>query len=337
MRQLFFSRTCATSRRWLSSSTQQHLRPPRRRPPQHIVFGSCSSQYESQQCWKTIQAQNPDLLVLMGDNVYAQESSDIHAAYQSWGASSAWKSLAASVPVLATLDDNDYTTDHETGKQAFLDFFKISGEDERRQAGRGVHVCTSWGDGDDRSLQLILLDVRYYAKNSCLLGDDQWDWLRSCLDDEKQEQPSLRVIVSPMQVLATGHPWECWDRNAPTEREMLLDLLRSNRTPTLLVSGDRHVGALHEQQQHSLEDDDENDESIVEMTTSSLTHSVSPPGILDAELDVSRRDPSHRVEGYFYDNNFGSIQVDWTQRRVTVALHRVQDGSILAAWKRPFG
>lgn len=55
---------------WTSSQKRAHsmLLPPSL--PDRIVFGSCSCQSEDLSYWDTIVAQHPDLILLLGDNIY---------------------------------------------------------------------------------------------------------------------------------------------------------------------------------------------------------------------------------------------------------------------------
>ena len=55
----------------------------------------------------------------------------------------------------------------------------------------------------------------------------------------------LRLIVSSVQVLALGHGHERWG-NLPRERARLLGLIADTRANgVILLSGDRHRGALY--------------------------------------------------------------------------------------------
>jgi len=53
-----------------------------------------------------------------------------------------------------------------------------------------------------------------------MLGEAQWAWLEASLRRPAQ----LRLLVSSVQLLDTGHAWECWAQ-LPRERRRLLRLL----------------------------------------------------------------------------------------------------------------
>lgn len=144
--------------------------------PKRIVFGSCSSQSGDLSYWDRITEQNPDLIVLMGDNVYPpamnKNFDQTGATISGITMSSAYKTLASNpsfirainkrIPIIATLDDNDYNfryfqhaTNHhhrmfskeaiqnelEVTKKEFLHFFRIPSTDDRwTQSGRGVYT-----------------------------------------------------------------------------------------------------------------------------------------------------------------------------------------------------
>jgi alkaline phosphatase D len=359
--------------------------------PKRICFGSCSSQYDGDLIyWDRIVAAKPDLVLLLGDNVYAPpklhsreedldssevyqsqngdtESSDkvggsiMHASYQALMANASFRRAAGQIPILATLDDNDYnvrnldatemTEDEmhnelEVAKQAFLQFFQIPMSDTRWNVGRGVYTSydfylqkdgttTAWCSTSHEPnrvskedilwrLQIILLDVRRhktsFAKRALQTNDDtedicvgpympddgvhttmlgaaQWQWLEEQLTRDRA--PNLRLLVSPIQVLSDGqHGWDCWSL-FPRERQRLLSLLRSETnttTPTLVLSGDRHVAGFYTQSFGPGND-------LVEVMSSSLTHSV-PQGVLDHENDASR------VGDFIHANNFGMLELE---------------------------
>ncbi len=74
-----------------------------------------------------------------------------------------------------------------------------------------------------------------------MLGAEQWAWLA----EELRKPAELRLIVSSTQVLAEGHGWERWG-NFPLEKQKLIDTIRtSGAKGVVLLSGDRHIGALY--------------------------------------------------------------------------------------------
>ena len=74
-----------------------------------------------------------------------------------------------------------------------------------------------------------------------MLGATQWAWLAG----ELRKPAEMRLMVSSTQVLAEGHGWERWG-NIPLERQKLFDTIRdSGAKGVVLLSGDRHIGALY--------------------------------------------------------------------------------------------
>jgi alkaline phosphatase D len=308
--------------------------------PKRIVFGSCSSQTEDLSYWDRISAAAPDLVILMGDNVYGNRDGGVDKAYQQLKNNchpSCFRRAAAQTPIIATLDDNDYI--HPEGKDAaigaFLRFFQIPTTDERWTPNRGVYTSYLWGMANQ--LQVILLDVRYWKSpfrkssssssdwgpytsdtadvHKTMLGTDQWQWLEQQLEIPVQ----LRLIVSPIQVLAVGHGWDCWNL-LPYERARLLSLISTHATKTsaktIVLSGDRHVAGFYQK------------DDLFEVTSSSLTHSV-PQGRLDHEVDPTR------IGGMVHVNNFGLLELDWDDKELEVSIRRADTGEVVGKeWTR---
>ena len=256
---------------------------------------------------------------------------DLMEAYEILGAHPSFQREFQSVPILATLDYNDYgnggdacdqNPNKDAAKHAFLDFFHVPTGDERWKENRGVYTSKKWHD----QLEIILLDLRYHRSpildtdehgapgkqchvpdyedpSKTMLGEDQWQWL-----ERKFSEPcTLRFLVSPLQVMAEGHGFECW-KMLPFERERLLSMLNENRGTTVILSGDRHASALYRIG------------NLVEATSSSLTHTVTP-GLLDNGVDVTR------TGDFVYCNNFGRVDTDWDERRVMLPFWRTDTGA----------
>ncbi|KAI2506504.1 PhoD-like phosphatase [Fragilaria crotonensis] len=237
--------------------------------------------------------------------------------------------------ILATLDDNDYgargggdKTQLESPQDAvelFKDFFQPT---LVSNTAAGTYQSYQWTD----HLQIILLDLRcsssprlpgiepgmqftpdYHDTTKTWLGADQWRWLEK---EITTTHVNLRLIVSPLQVLATGHSFDCWNQ-LPYERIKLLKLLKSSinnnsNQRTILLSGDRHVSALYSQ------------DGLHEITSSSLTHTV-PLGMLEDEHDVTRQSP------FTYENNFGVLELGQDHVLAKICSTRA-GGEILQQW-----
>lgn len=321
--------------------------PDLKKPLTSIAFGSCSSQDMPQAYWDTLVKFKPDLVVLTGDNVYGdcqnESCTTLKEAYDDWAAHPSFAGAKSILPIIATLDDHDYGQQDchadnpykDVAKNMFLDFFNI--HDERRiRSDDGVYHAYKWGTGD-QVVQIILLDTRYSRSpflksdqpgskgkeayipdwddsNKQMLSPKQWTWLEDQLDQEA----NVRIIVSSIQVLSDAHGFECW-RMLPQEQERLTDLIQDKAMPnsaTVLISGDRHVGGIYE-----------TEHGLAEMTASSWTHTI-PFGAYDDCDSVQTCDEADvlRLNDLVRSNNFGSVDIDWDTRALTIAL-RMADGT----------
>ena len=163
-----------------------------------IAVGSCLNQRRPAPILRVLAATHPDLVLLIGDNVYADtdDAARMRAAYADLAANPDYRALVAAAPVLATWDDHDYGVDDAGGdwefkrgaKDIMLDFFDEPRDSPRRNRD-GVYDARVFGP-PGRRVQVILLDTRWfrsplvkggqgYAPNTdpraTLLGDAQWD------------------------------------------------------------------------------------------------------------------------------------------------------------------
>jgi alkaline phosphatase D len=330
-----------------------------------LAFGSCSSQHMPFSYWDTVMKYNPDLLLLMGDNVYGDcllnvttntttniATSDLSVAcaplvqaYRDFANHASVRGAAGHIPVFATLDDHDYgqsDADHSNAfkyyaRHLFAEFFQIKKELLPED---GVYRSRVWGVEPNR-LQVIQMDTRFgkspfvqtgnrtapyrpYGKDDDgdgkyqMLSAAQWQWLTEQLENVPAD---LRVIVSSIQVLNDATGFECW-RLMPSERERLYNLIRTKSV--IFLSGDRHVGAFYR------------DGALVEITASSWTH-TQPLGAFDSGCSSATEcdEPDPRRDGDFVRvNHFGTLEIDWYGRNVTVALRRAES-SYAAAYLHP--
>ena len=244
-------------------------------PGVRIGFGSCADDdAPNHKVWDALVASEPDVLLMLGDNVYADSAEfnsnptaeTMRAEYAKLAATPGFAELRASRPVYATWDDHDFGlndggADFAFKSQAaeiFKEFWDYPKDDPAlTRAGVYTERRINLGNVD---IQVLLLDTRTFRGTlepaprnlSCLLknyvpnttdtflGEAQWSWLA-----EKLTAPAdLRLLVSGQQVIADEHCFEKWG-NFPHERLRLFQTLRrSGAKNVLLLSGDRHLGEI---------------------------------------------------------------------------------------------
>ena len=303
-----------------------------------IGFGSCLDQDLPQPIWEDIKAQNPELFIMLGDNVYGDTHGIIHnlkKAYQkqNWN----FKKAGLDFPFLAIWDDHDYGKNDggvefnlkDESQKLFLKFWNIP-EADRRHRNRGLYF-EEIIHSKEGTVQLLMLDTRYFRsplkrtpifkKNSLggyepdydpaktMLGQDQWKWLEIAL----KREADLRILGTSIQLLAEGHGWERWG-NLPLERQRLLNMLAQNSNSNLIViSGDRHLGGIYSlRTKGGLE--------FLEITSSSMNkpgRNTNEPGPL-------------RIGDMYAGENFGIIRIDFQRRKTDIELHGLNEGVVLS-------
>ena len=292
-----------------------------------IAFGSCLDQKLPQPILDTVRAYDPDLFLFLGDNVYGDVSSgwmtELKRAYAVLDRNANFRALRDETRFLAIWDDHDYgANDAGAGfrwrvasEKLFLDFWRVPADDPRRHR-KGIYTSHLQGP-PGRRVQIILLDTRFFRADfrrtgqrqpkyksdsdpaRTMLGDDQWAWLEA----ELRKPADLRLLVSSIQVLADGHGWERWG-HLPRERQRLFDAIRRTAAKgVVLLSGDRHFGAIYA------------NETVVgyplyEMTSSSLNRPWR---------GADESDP-RQIGAVLGAENFGAIDIDWSVRTVTLSL-----------------
>ncbi len=299
-------------------------------PLRRIAFDSCIDQTLAQPIWDTVIADRPDLFIFGGDNVYCPmpySLANLRRAYAQAAESDGMSRLRRTVPHMAIWDDHDYGQNDAgasfpfkvESKAEFLDFWKIPGDDPRR-AHEGLYHAQLFGP-PGRQVQVILLDTRWFRSalkvtdqrnapgkeryvpdadpGKTMLGDAQWRWLEVQLTQPAQ----VRIIVSGIQVVTEGHGWERWG-NLPLERERLYRLIAQTRAEgVVLLSGDRHIGALYREARGV-------PYPLFEMTASGVTHTWR---------EAAEAGPN-RLGELFTQLHFGVLDIDWDARSLQLAL-----------------
>ena len=119
------------------------------------------------------------------------------------------------------------------------------------------------------------------------------------------------MILSSIQALAEGHGWERWG-NLPRERQRLLDTIRDTAAAgVVLLSGDRHIAGLYEATEDA-------PYPLVEITSSGINKTWPNPSDLQG----------NRIGGAYGRENFGTVDIDWWEREVRLAI-RGMNGEVV--------
>ena len=286
-----------------------------------IAFGSCSHQDEPQPLWDDIIADDPDLWIWLGDNIYAdtEDMSRMASMYTKQKAIAGYKNLTINTPVIGTWDDHDYGINdgdksypkRKESRDLLLNFLDVP-EDKAVWNREGAYHSFEFGDVGNR-LKVILLDTRYfrdkidrvnrvYIKDDMadMLGEAQWAWL----EEELKSDANLFVICSGIQIIPEEHAYEKW-ANMPTARARFMDMMSTVSSKVLLLSGDRHFGEISAM-------DLPNGKKIYELTSSGLSHSY------DELVDEPNK---YRQKNFTNQLNYGVVEIDWTTDEPLLKLH----------------
>jgi len=295
-------------------------------PIRRIAMGSCIRQDRPQPIWDGVAAYQPDVFLMLGDNVYGDtdDMDVLRRKYAALAANAGFAAIRRTVPILAVWDDHDYGA-NDAGREypmrrasqgVFLDFFGVPADSPLRTR-EGIYRAVTVGP-PGRRVQFICLDTRYHRSplaelpadlrkprggpyrptddpSATVLGAEQTAWLAGVL----AEPAEVRIVMSSIQVAFTGHQWEHWG-NFPGERARLLRLIRdSGAGGVIFVSGDRHAAEIS----RIPAGPDAAAYPLYDLTASSLNQGM-PPGTSD-DPNPLRVGPHHR------DANFGTIDIDW--------------------------
>lgn len=274
-----------------------------------IAFGGGAGfvpQYEYM--WNTIRAENPNVLMLLGDNVYsdAPEMPEMqHYCYYRRQSRPEYKRLVSTTPTYSIWDDHDFGTNDCSGGPAInepywkLPVYKVfrnnwvnpyyGGEQQP-----GCNYDFYLGD-----VHFIMLDGRYYRNLKptdetipTMLGPAQRKWL---LEKIKASQGKMLVLCSPVPWVykAKGDSKDTWN-GFKEERTQIFDFLTENKVEgVLLMSADRHRSDLWKIERP-------NDYTLYEFNSSRLTNQH-----VHKEMDAA-------VFSYNKKQSFGTIDIDTT-------------------------
>ncbi|HST82625.1 MAG TPA: alkaline phosphatase D family protein [Kineosporiaceae bacterium] len=321
-------RICATSRGAITvagagGTQEQDLRD---RGMMKIAVASCTkiSDVPKQPVWAEIHKEKPDVLLLVGDNVYLRYDNHSDPAklepglgrrYAEQFAQPQFKALISSLkdrgaPVIAIYDDHDFLGNNRYGgdvspalrtaaRAAFVNAF------QPKQTGKAVYSVARLGLVD-----IVTLDGRFYRKApgplqgsrpDAFLGARQWKWL-----EKKLAQPTeakYTIIMSGSTFHKFGD--ESWEQY-PAAFNRLHGLIKG-RSGTFVLSGDIHKNTVYD------------DDGVMEIVTSGA-----------ARLGITNRGPRKNYGILTFDDEH--MQVDLRSLQVH---GRLKFTVPLSAWALP--
>jgi alkaline phosphatase D len=290
---------------------------------ERLAFGSCNRQDDPQPLWSAVVADNPDLWVWLGDNIYADtaDTNVMRAKYRAQLQRPKYQQLLRVCPVIGTWDDHDYGKNNggvefesKRESQALLLDFLGEPAGTKRRSQDGVYASYTYGP-PHRQVQVILLDTRFHREepgpDADILGSVQWSWLERTL---MESSAAVHIVASSIQVLPEDHQYEKW-ANFPASRERLFGTIgRTKTTGVLFLSGDRHLAEISRMTHPKVA------YPLYEITSSGMTHSYT---------SLTEEPNRHRLGEFHKQLNYGILDFRWMERSVEVELQiKDRDGAV---------
>lgn len=213
-----------------------------------IAIASCCKyrMQKVQPAWAAIEAEKPDLLLLLGDNAYmiqkAWDHVDLEEQYKLQFQEPHFKSLVSKVPFMATWDDHDFGTNDSRGALIRDELRRKSRTLFHKYMKKAIHhnrpeVYTSHVVDD---IKIIMLDVRYYREAASprrpaatLLGKKQEEWLFAELQHNKKY-----TLIGSGTTLQGGKQSETWQSYTDFYAQFREQVSSMRRV--MFLSGDIH-------------------------------------------------------------------------------------------------
>lgn len=228
-----------------------------------MAIASCSKVQDvsPQPAWAEIQALAPDVLLLLGDNVYLRHdnhqnpdtlAAELRELYALQIAEPNFAALLADMhtrgkDVAAIYDDHDFVGNNRYGGDV-SDELRRAARSELVQAFKPVQTGSDvYGVYRLGLVDLIVLDVRFHRTSpltaggdrDAVLGGTQWHWF----EQQVKTSSAPYLVVASSTTLHTFAD-EAWEQYAGAFQRMV-NLLK-DRKGALLVSGDVHRNAAYD-------------------------------------------------------------------------------------------
>ena len=248
--------------------------------------------------WTTIGSANPDVLMLLGDNVYsdAPEIPEMqHYCYYRRQSRPEFRELVSKVAVYTIWDDHDFgTNDCQGGPEIKAPDWKVPVWNVFRNNwvnpsyGGGAKQPGVWYDYYIGDVHFIMTDGRIYrdlkpndGSRPTMLGAEQLKWLKNTITDSKG---TFTVLVSPVPWVfgAKGDSKDTWNGFKHERNEILDVIAQTNKDGVLLMSADRHRSDLWKI-------DHDGVYPLYEFNSSRLTNQQVHPELPAAEFSYNKK------------------------------------------------
>lgn len=297
-----------------------------------LGFGSCMDLRKNQNFWESLNSRGFSHFAFLGDNLYPERDtlSELEKAYQKLSLSEDLAAFKNKVDVSAIWDDHDFGADNADSTLPFrresLSLFRKFWTQDYASEDDGVYSSTMF-EHQGRKIHLIMTDTRYnrtayvptnvkpieprdtkeFAGEALLLGNRQWEWLETQLD----VPADLKIIGSSIQVLSSDHRFEKW-MNYPAEHQRLVKALGRISSPSLILSGDRH---LHEI-------------SRTQLVSGRTIYDFTSSGFNKAE-GLSRFEKNRLRVQRSLEDGFGEIRLKWIDGIPLVTMSMVDKNGVV--------
>lgn len=208
-----------------------------------IAFTSCSKiqNQKVQSAWKSIEDEEPNHLLMLGDNVYSPNLTGsikkMEKRYKQQFREENFRNLIRKVPYNAIWDDHDFAWNNAKGAH-----MSVKRKDKARDLFHRYMNCSNnlphvYHAFDLEQIKVIMLDGRYYRekprwrKNATILGSEQEQWLIKQLDHNLK----YTIVCSGSTLTSKAERWDKYKNYYPKFCEML-----KNKGNCLYLGGDIH-------------------------------------------------------------------------------------------------
>lgn len=297
-----------------------------------LGFGSCMDLRKNQNFWESLNSRSFSHFAFLGDNLYPERDTlgELEKAYQKLSLSEGLAAFKNKVDISAIWDDHDFGADNADSTLPFrresFSLFRNFWKQDYASEDDGVYSSTMF-EHQGRKIHLIMTDTRYhrtafgatsgepfepgdtkeFAGEALLLGNRQWEWLETQLD----VPADLKIIGSSIQVLSSDHRFEKW-MNYPAEHQRLVKALGRISSPSLILSGDRH---LHEI-------------SRTQLVSGRTIYDFTSSGFNKAE-GLSRFEKNRLRVQRSLEDGFGELRLKWIDGIPLVSMSMIDKNGVV--------